>query len=126
MENTEPANWKLFVVIGLAEFLTAGCAPSDSGPAPEGAPDSPASSAPAQPGATVLFEGARLILGDGGVIENGALLVEGDRIFEVGSTGEVTAPPGATSIYLAGKTVSSGLDRRPRAPGIRGVHELGI
>ena len=39
------------------------------------------------------------------MIENGAFLVEGDRILEVGSTGEVTAPPGATSIDLAGKTV---------------------
>ena len=105
MENTKPVNWNLFVAIGLAASLTAGCAPSDSGPPPEGALESPASSAPAQPGATLLFEGARLILGDGGVIENGALLVEGDRILEVGSAGEVTAPPGATSFDLAGKTV---------------------
>ena len=89
MENTKPVNWNLFVTIGLAAFLAGGCAPS----------------APTPPGATLLFEGARLILGDGGVIENGAFLVEGDRILEVGNTGEVTAPPGATSIDLAGKTV---------------------
>ena len=105
MRRKNPANRDLFVAIGLAAGLTTGCAPSDSGPAPEGAAESPGASAPAQPGATVLFEGARLILGDGGVIENGALLVEGDRILEVGSTGEVTAPPGATAIDLAGKTV---------------------
>ena len=85
------------VAIGLAALLTGGCAPS--APAQ---PDDP-------PGATLLFEGARLILGDGGVIENGAFLVEGDRILEVGSTGEVTAPPGATSIDLAGKTVMPAL-----------------
>ena len=48
-------------------------------------------------------------LGDGGVIESGAFLVEGDRILEVGNTGEVTAPPGATSIDLAGKTVMPAL-----------------
>jgi len=101
MRRKNPANRYLFVAIGL----TAGCAPSDSGPAPEGAPEPLGASAPAQPGATVLFEGAQLILGDGGVIENGALLVEGNRILEVGSTGEVTAPPEATSIDLAGKTV---------------------
>ena len=77
------------VAIGLAAFLTGGCAPS----------------APTQPGATLLFAGARLILGDGSVIESGALLVEGNRILEVGSAGEVTAPTRATSIDLAGKTV---------------------
>ena len=81
------------VAIGLAAFLTGGCAPS--------APNQPGD----QPGATLLFAGARLILGDGGVIENGAFLVEGDRILEVGNTGEVTAPTGATLIDLAGKTV---------------------
>ena len=73
MENTKPVNWNLSVAIGLAASLTAGCAPSDSGPPPEGAPESPASASPTQPGATFLFEGVRLILGDGGVIENGAL-----------------------------------------------------
>jgi len=80
-------NRDLVVAIGLAASLTAGCAPSDSGPA------------------TLLFEGARLILGDGRTIENGALLVEGDRILAVGNTGEVAAPPEATSIDLTGKTV---------------------
>ena len=105
MRRKNPANRDLFVAISLAACLTTGCAPSDSGSGAEGAAESPASSGPAQTGATVLFEGARLILGDGGVIENGALLVEGDRILEVGSTGEVTAPPGATAIDLAGKTV---------------------
>ncbi|MEE3185173.1 MAG: amidohydrolase family protein [Gemmatimonadota bacterium] len=39
------------------------------------------------------------------MIENGALLVEGDRIVEVGTTGELTAPPRATSIDLTGKTI---------------------
>ena len=88
-----PMNRDWVVAIGLAAFLTGGCAPS--------APAEP----DAQPGATLLFAGARLILGDGGVIENGALLVEGNRILEVGSAEEVTAPTGATLIDLAGKTV---------------------
>ncbi len=81
-------NSDLVVAIGLAASLMGGCAPSDAGS-----------------GTTFLFEGARLILGDGGTIENGAFLVEGDRILEVGSAGEVMAPYGAPSIDLTGKTV---------------------
>ncbi len=77
--DAHPMNRDWVVAIGLAAFLTGGCAPS--------APNQP----DAQPGATLLFAGARLILGDGGVIENGALLVEGNRVLEVGSAGEVTS-----------------------------------
>src|SRR5215831_8811064 len=53
-----------------------------------------------------LFEGARIIAGDGGeTIENGALLVEGGVITRVGRKGEVAAPAGAVRIALDGKTV---------------------
>ena len=51
------------------------------------------------------FEGARLIVGDGGVIENATLVVEGARIAQVGQTADVRVPPGATRVDLAGKTV---------------------
>jgi imidazolonepropionase-like amidohydrolase len=86
-------HWNWVVAIGVGAFVASACAPSDSDPGSEGAAE------------FLLFEGARLILGDGGVIENGAFLVEDDRIVEVGATGDVEAPAGVVSIDLAGKTV---------------------
>ena len=59
------------------------------------------------PSATVmLFEGARLIAGDGGApIENSAFLVENHTFTRVGRRGEIQAPAGAARIDLTGKTV---------------------
>ena len=49
-----------------------------------------------------VFEGARLIVGDGSApIENATLIVEGTRITQIGGA----APAGATRVSLAGKTV---------------------
>jgi imidazolonepropionase-like amidohydrolase/streptogramin lyase len=60
----------------------------------------------AQTSAATVFEGARLITGDGGApIENSAFVVENDRITGVGRKGAVKAPAGATRVDLAGKTV---------------------
>src|SRR3954468_23521385 len=49
------------------------------------------------------FEGARLIVGDGSVVENGTLVVDGDKIVQAGQG--VAVPAGATRVNLAGKTV---------------------
>jgi len=55
---------------------------------------------------TVLFEGARVIPGDGSpAIENGALLIDGGTIARIGRKGDITAPAGAVRIDLTGKTV---------------------
>ena len=51
------------------------------------------------------YEGARLIVGDGRVIENATLVVEGTRIAQVGSAADVRVAAGATRLSLAGKTV---------------------
>jgi imidazolonepropionase-like amidohydrolase len=60
---------------------------------------------PPPTGATV-FEGARLITGDGSApIEDAAFVVENSRITAVGRRGEVTAPAGAAHVNLSGKTV---------------------
>ena len=102
MKKKRPVHYGLIVTIGLIAAFTGGCSPSESGPAPEdGMPSSTASGG----SGSILFERARLILGDGDVIENGALLIEGERIIAVGSIGEVTAPDGAVTVDLAGKTV---------------------
>jgi imidazolonepropionase-like amidohydrolase len=58
----------------------------------------------AQTGVTV-FEGARLIVGDGRTIENGTLVVDGARIVQAGAAADVRVPAGATRVNLAGKTV---------------------
>ena len=53
-----------------------------------------------------VFEGARLILGDGSdPIDNGAILVQDDRITGVGGMGQLEVPAGAARVDLTGKTV---------------------
>src|SRR5580700_6111954 len=59
---------------------------------------------PAAPTA-VLFEGARLISGDGPPVENSAFLMEDGKITKVGTKGQVEAPAGAARVDLSGKTV---------------------
>ena len=57
-----------------------------------------------------LFEGARIIPGDGSApIEDGVMLVEGAKITGLGHKGELTAPAGAARVDLTGKTVMPAL-----------------
>ena len=60
-----------------------------------------------RPAGAVLYEGARLITGDGSApIERSAFLVENGHFTGVGRQGEVQAPPaGAVRVDLTGKTV---------------------
>src|SRR2546430_8403202 len=60
---------------------------------------------PAAAQAVTVFEGARLIVGDGRVIENAALVVDGMKIAQAGKAADVRVPAGATRVNLAGKTV---------------------
>jgi len=60
---------------------------------------------PAQSQTVTLYEGARVITGDGAVIENGAFIVDGTLIRQVGRKGEVALPQGASRVDLTGKTV---------------------
>ncbi len=73
--------------LALAFVLLAACA---QGQAPEN---------------VVVYEGARLIVGDGSVIENGTFTVTGSQITVVGEVGAVTVPDAATRVNLSGMTV---------------------
>ena len=62
------------------------------------------------PGGPVLFEGARLIDGDGGMpIEDSAFLIENNKFTMVGKKGQIQAPAGAARVDLTGKTVMPAL-----------------
>ena len=66
----------------------------------QGASQAPAASA------VVVFEGARLISGDGGAsVESSAFIVENNRFTAVGRKGQLNVPSGATHVDLTGKTV---------------------
>jgi imidazolonepropionase-like amidohydrolase len=59
-----------------------------------------------QPPTATLFEGARLIPGDGSPpVQNSAFLVEGDRFRLIDRRGGIRAPDGAARVSLSGKTV---------------------
>lgn len=76
-------------LFSIAVLLAAGC-----------------STAEAPLAGVTVYEGARLITGDGSApIENSAFLVENDRFTAVGQRGQITVPAGAARVDLTGKTV---------------------
>src|SRR5258708_8828505 len=59
-----------------------------------------------QPTAVTVFEGARLITGDGSApVADSAFIVENGRFTAVGRKGQLKAPAGAARVDLTGKTV---------------------
>ncbi len=96
-ENRVAAAVPYAFLIGVAVGL-AGCGPAAEQPAPE-QPAAPASS-------VVAYEGARLIVGDGSApIENGTFTVDDGSFVEVGASGAVAVPEGASRVDLSGMTV---------------------
>ena len=63
------------------------------------------------PQGTLVLTGARVITmtgDDGGVIENGVVVIENNRIAAVGPAGTIDPPEGTTVLDLSGKTVVPG------------------
>ncbi|PWT97984.1 MAG: hypothetical protein C5B51_30285 [Terriglobia bacterium] len=59
-----------------------------------------------QPSTVTVFEGARLIAGDGSApVEGAAFIVENGRFTAVGRKGQIKVPAGAAHVDLTGKTV---------------------
>src|SRR6266850_4573546 len=56
---------------------------------------------PAGAQGVTAYEGARVIVGDGRVLDNATVVVDGAKITQVGGA----APGGATRVNLAGKTI---------------------
>jgi imidazolonepropionase-like amidohydrolase/Tol biopolymer transport system component len=66
----------------------------------------------ARPAGVVALTGARIVTmaaADGGAIDDGVIVIRGDRIAAVGRRGEVAVPAGATVVDMAGKTIIPGL-----------------
>jgi imidazolonepropionase-like amidohydrolase len=89
---------KRSLVLTITVAVMAACAMACSGST--GSPEGSAAST------VTAFEGARVIAGDGAApIENTTIVVDGERIAQVGAAGTVTVPAGARRVSLAGKTV---------------------
>ena len=64
---------------------------------------SPRAADQAPPAGVTVFEGARLITGDGSApIDNSAFIVQNGQFTQVGRRGELQAPAGATHVDLTG------------------------
>lgn len=66
--------------------------------------DSPSDNPPSTSN-TIIYEGARLIIGNGELIENASFSVENGLFVDVGTAANVSVPEGATRVDLNGLTV---------------------
>ncbi|MGB5484850.1 amidohydrolase family protein [Parasphingorhabdus sp.] len=65
-----------------------------------------------KPSGTVALTGARIVTmaeSDGGIIEDGVIVIQGNRIAAVGARDAVSIPAGATTVDVTGKTIIPGL-----------------
>jgi len=89
--RSDTAVWIRLLVVFCVLAAAAACAPQP---------------ATGQAESVTVFEGARLITGDGGApIEDAVFLVENDRFTAVGRRGALPIPEGARRVDLTGRTV---------------------
>ena len=65
-----------------------------------------------RPSGVIALTGARIVtMADksGGIIDNGVVLIENDRIKAVGKSGDIAIPAGAKTVDVVGKTIIPGL-----------------
>lgn len=65
-----------------------------------------------RPSGIVALTGARIVTmaaADGGIIDDGIIVISGDRILAVGPRGQVSVPAGAKTVDVTGKTIIPGL-----------------
>ncbi|HEU4968637.1 amidohydrolase family protein [Sphingomonas sp.] len=65
-----------------------------------------------KPTATIALTGAKIVTmasKDGGIIDDGVIVIRGDRIVAIGPRGSTPIPTGAKTIDVAGKTIIPGL-----------------
>ncbi len=53
----------------------------------------------------ILFEGARVIVGDGNVLENASFLVENGHFSQIGTSGTIDVPTNVLQVNVSGKTI---------------------
>jgi Tol biopolymer transport system component/imidazolonepropionase-like amidohydrolase len=86
----------------------AGFDGAKTGPTPAVANLGFTATAPQRTGRTVLTNARIVTMRGDEVIENGTVVIEGNRIAAVGAAGSVATPSGAQSIDMAGKTILPG------------------
>lgn len=63
-----------------------------------------------KPPGPLALTGARLVtMGVAGIVEDGVIVLRGDRIVQVGSAADIAIPPNAAILEISGKTVVPGL-----------------
>ena len=109
-------NWSLGATLYQADIDELFARPENEDDSGYQAPSSGASMAQElgadMPESTVALTGARIITmrGDnGGVIDDGVVVVDGNRIAAVGSVGDVEIPASAARVDVSGKTIIPGL-----------------
>jgi imidazolonepropionase-like amidohydrolase/Tol biopolymer transport system component len=115
-ENGHRLHWSMGPIVYSADTAALfASAPGESGPKyqpPRTGVSISMDVAAAKPTGLVALTGARIVTmarRDGGIIDDGVILLRGDRIAAIGRRGEVAIPAGAKIVDLAGKTIIPGL-----------------